>query len=98
MKIEIKSVPPLVAPALRQRKTENAFIPPPNTEERRMSFVSIYDGKKSVKTEERKIISKEYRVNFLPMKIKLITTGTELKSKLIKVNGTFIDKYFSKIF
>ena len=59
MNIEIKSVPPLVA--LLRRHMPIAVPPniPPQSEQRRMSFVTFRFGIISAKTELRTIIRRE---------------------------------------
>ena len=81
----MKSVPPLVAPAFRHRLMANALIMPPNTQTKRVSCVTVYPGRISVRTEDKIIIRQEYRVNFFQINLKLINTGTALSSRFIRV-------------
>ena len=53
---EIKSVPPLVPPAKRQRHTEIPFTIPPKTAHKRTSSVTVSPGIKSVARAETIII------------------------------------------
>ena len=59
MKIAIKSVPPLVAPAKRQKLTATELSNPPKIAESKISSVTFITGRISVKSPERKIIKQE---------------------------------------
>ena len=69
-KIEIKSVPPLVASTLRHMVIATAFKRPPNTAARSSSFVKAKCGRRSTKIPFATTIIIENKVNLLPMNLK----------------------------
>ena len=59
MKYAPNPIPPLVAPANKQKLTATEHNIPPKIAERRMSSVTLKVGKISVKSPESKIIKQE---------------------------------------
>lgn len=70
------------------------FKIPPKIEHKSKSSVIRIEGIKSVRNEETAIISKEKIVNFFPMYLKLIKTGTAFNAKYKTVYGIFTLKNF----
>ena len=77
-KIEIKSVPPLVAPERRQEAIATPLVIPPKILHRRMSSVIIIAGIKSVRIPEAMINQIESVMHFLPRVLKHRTAGMRL--------------------
>ena len=93
----IKSVPPVDVPPIRHRLIATPFTRPPNTLISRMSCVIGIAGTISVNRLVTTIISAVFRVNLLPITLKLIIAGTALSARLIGENGSAMPKNLSNM-
>ena len=83
MNIAIKSVPPLVASAVRQMPVPNPMANPPKILIKSMSYVIGRAGITSVKILVNTIHKQDNPVNFLPIALKQMNAGTEFSTMLI---------------
>ena len=88
--MDIKSVPPDVAPRLRQRLMATPFIMPPKMLMSKTSSVTIWFGIRSVKKLFNSIIMQENAVNFLPINLKPIYTGIMFRVMFMMLNGSIM--------
>ena len=85
--MEIKSVPPLVAPTRRHRLMANPFMIPPKILISSTSDVIAIPGITSVSTLVSTMQTQEYSVNFFPINRNPIYTGIAFNIMLINVYG-----------
>lgn len=87
--MDIKSVPPEVAPAFRHMLIAKPLMIPPKILISKTSCVMIRPGIKSVRKLFRTIIRQEYSVNFFPIYRKPIYTGIRFSNIFMRLNGSF---------
>ena len=92
MSKDIKSVPPVLAPASKQSDTAKPFTIPPNILANKFSAVSSTYGIKSTIIDVKNIDITEYIANLLPMNLKHIAAGIKLSGKYIILNGIIMSK------